>query len=46
MKGQTPLQAAHTPTLDELAADGASGLYHVSIQGQALPSENAHFSIL
>ncbi len=41
--GRTPLQAAHTPTLDKLAADGSSGLYHPSVQGQALPSENAHF---
>ncbi|MDZ7833430.1 MAG: alkaline phosphatase family protein [Desulfobacterales bacterium] len=43
--GQTPLQAAHTPTLDKLAADGSSGLYHPTVQGQALPSENAHFSL-
>lgn len=42
---QTPLQAAHTPTLDGLAARGASGLYHAGYQGQALPSENAHFAI-
>ncbi len=41
--GQTPLQAAHTPALDKLAADGSSGLYHPTVQGQALPSENAHF---
>src|SRR6056297_377091 len=43
--GKTPLQAAHTPTLDKLAADGASGLYHPAAQGMALPSENAHFSL-
>lgn len=43
--GKTPLQAAHTPTLDKLAANGSSGLYHPSVQGQALPSENAHFSL-
>ncbi|MGM0452671.1 MAG: alkaline phosphatase family protein [Thermodesulfobacteriota bacterium] len=43
--GQTPLQAAHTPTLDKLAAEGSSGLYHPTVQGQALPSENAHFSL-
>jgi 2,3-bisphosphoglycerate-independent phosphoglycerate mutase len=42
---QTPLQAAHTPTLDRLAARGANGLYHASRQGEALPSENAHFAI-
>ncbi len=43
--GRTPLQAAHTPTLDKLAANGSSGLYHPSVQGEALPSENAHFSL-
>lgn len=42
---QTPLQAAHTPTLDRLAALGACGLYHASQQGEALPSENAHYAI-
>lgn len=40
---QTPLQAARTPFLDHLAARGCSGLYHAGLQGQALPSENAHF---
>ncbi len=40
---QTPLQAAKTPNLDKLAAHGANGLYHASLLGQALPSENAHF---
>lgn len=42
---RTPLQAAHTPHLDRLAAAGAGGLYHAGILGQALPSENAHFSM-
>ncbi len=42
---QTPLQAAKTPVLDELAADGANGLYHAALLGQALPSENAHFAL-
>ena len=42
---QTPLQAARTPVLDELAAGGCCGLYHAAAQGQALPSENAHFSL-
>jgi 2,3-bisphosphoglycerate-independent phosphoglycerate mutase len=42
---QTPLQAAQTPVLDKLAAMGASGLYHAADMGQALPSENAHFSM-
>lgn len=40
---QTPLQAAQTPNLDRLARIGACGLYHASIQGEALPSETAHF---
>jgi len=40
---QTPLQAAKTPILDELATGGANGLYHAALLGQALPSENAHF---
>jgi len=40
---QTPLQAAKTPNLDKLAAGGANGLFHASLLGQALPSENAHF---
>ncbi len=42
---QTPLQAAHTPTLDRIAAAGANGLYHAAQMGLALPSENAHFAI-
>lgn len=40
---QTPLQAARTPVMDELASGGANGLYHAGHLGQALPSENAHF---
>lgn len=46
LKNQTPLQAAYTPTLDHIAANGANGSYHASVLGQALPSENAHFSLL
>jgi len=42
----TPLQAAHTPFLDRISAMGANGLFHASLHGQALPSENAHFSML
>ena len=41
--GQTPLQQAHTPNLDRLAALGMTGLYHPRLQGMALPSEIAHF---
>ncbi len=43
LKGLTPLQAAHTPNMDRLAAMGANGLYHASIPGECLPSETAHF---
>ncbi len=42
-QGRTPLQAANTPNLDRLAGMGMNGLYHASRQGQALPSEEAHF---
>jgi 2,3-bisphosphoglycerate-independent phosphoglycerate mutase len=42
---QTPLQSAKTPVLDRLAAQGANGLYHAGLLGQALPSENAHFAM-
>lgn len=41
--GKTPLQAAHTPNLNRLAALGMNGLYHSYRQGTALPSEIAHF---
>ncbi len=44
-RNQTPLQAARTPFLDRLAAMGANGSYHASRQGEALPSESAHFAI-
>ncbi len=45
LSGLTPLQAAHAPTLDMLASQGSNGLYHAAALGQALPSENAHFSM-
>ena len=40
---QTPLQTAHTPNLDRLAALGGSGLFHATTIGQCLPSETAHY---
>ena len=40
---RTPLQAAHTPNLDRLAAMGGSGLFHASNMGECLPSEMAHY---
>ncbi|WP_286979042.1 alkaline phosphatase family protein [Aminobacterium sp. UBA5514] len=41
--GHTPLQVARTPNLDQIAAAGVCGLYHSCLQGQAMPSEMAHF---
>ncbi|WP_461208633.1 alkaline phosphatase family protein [Desulfocurvus sp. DL9XJH121] len=45
LNGMTPLQAASTPNLDRIAAAGANGLFHAASMGQALPSENAHFTL-
>jgi len=42
---RTPLMAARTPFLDRLAREGANGLFHAALLGQALPSENAHFAM-
>jgi 2,3-bisphosphoglycerate-independent phosphoglycerate mutase len=43
---QTPLQAASTPNLDDLAALGVNGLYHAARPGVSLPSEAAHFFMM
>ncbi|MFP4393056.1 MAG: alkaline phosphatase family protein [Desulfohalobiaceae bacterium] len=43
--GQTPLQAAYTPTLDHLALLGGNGLYHAGLLGEPFPSESAHFAV-
>jgi 2,3-bisphosphoglycerate-independent phosphoglycerate mutase len=43
---QTPLQVAHTPNLDQLAALGVNGLYHAARPGVSLPSEAAHFFMM
>src|SRR5512136_2596279 len=43
LNNMTPLQAAHTPNLDKIAALGMTGLFHSHLQGTALPSELAHF---
>ncbi|MBN1255909.1 MAG: 2,3-bisphosphoglycerate-independent phosphoglycerate mutase [Deltaproteobacteria bacterium] len=45
LKNRTPLQAAHTPHLDQLATMGMNGLYHPYVQGIPLSSEIAHFLI-
>ncbi len=42
---QTPLQAANTPYLDALSSRGANGSMHAWHSGQALTSENAHFTL-
>ncbi|GAB6062568.1 alkaline phosphatase family protein [Deferrisoma palaeochoriense] len=42
---RTPLEAAHTPHLERLAARGACGLLHAARPGLALPSEEAHFAL-
>ncbi len=41
--GMTPLQAATTPNLDRLAADGATGLLHPLGRGFAPAAELSHF---
>ena len=42
---KTPLQAANTPVLNKVALASANGVYHAARMGQALPSENAHFTM-
>ena len=43
LNGKTPLEAAHTPHLDQLAALGATGLLTPLAPGIPLESETAHF---
>lgn len=43
--GKTPLEAAHTPNLDKLAASGLTGLMYPVGRGYAPSSEMAHFAI-
>ncbi len=45
LENRTPLQAAATPFLDDLAAAGSCGMYHPLACGTALPSEIAHLLI-
>lgn len=42
---KTPLQAAITPTLDALAARGATGMFHADRLGLVFSSQDAHFSL-
>lgn len=41
--GRTPLEAAHTPHLDALAAQGINGLLHPMSPGVPLSSDVAHY---
>lgn len=43
LEGKTPLEAAHTPNLDKLAAMGQTGLLQALGRGHAPASEIAHF---
>lgn len=43
LNNRTPLQAAHAPTFDSLAAAGGNGLYHSLLAGVGMPSELAHW---
>lgn len=45
LDNKTPLMAAHTPNLDQLADLGGNGLMQVMGPGLAQPSENAHFTL-
>jgi 2,3-bisphosphoglycerate-independent phosphoglycerate mutase len=42
LDGQTPLEAAETPTLDRLAAAGCNGIMDVARPGTPLSSDRAH----
>ncbi|CAI7842601.1 unnamed protein product, partial [Closterium sp. NIES-53] len=44
--GLTPLEAAHTPNLDAIAAAGVNGLMDPVEPGLACGSDTAHFSLL
>ncbi len=46
LSGKTPLQAARTPTLDKLAAEGATGLVHVISPGVPPGSDAGHVALL
>ncbi len=46
LRGKTPLEAAQTPTLDQLAAEGATGLIHVIAPGIPPGSDTGHLALL
>lgn len=43
--GKTPLEAAHTPNMDALAAQGATGLMYTVGEGIVPESDTAHLSL-
>ena len=45
LNGQTPLEAAHTPNLDELTRIGISGIHQPFGPGRATSSERSHWAM-
>jgi len=45
LQGRTPLQAASTPRMDQLASSGISGLMDPVQPGKACGSDTAHMNI-
>jgi 2,3-bisphosphoglycerate-independent phosphoglycerate mutase len=45
LNGQTPLEAAHTPNLDELTRIGVSGIHQPFGPGRATSSERSHWAM-
>ena len=45
LNGKTPLEAAHTPNLDELTRQGVSGIHQPFGPGQATSSERSHWAM-
>jgi 2,3-bisphosphoglycerate-independent phosphoglycerate mutase len=45
LKGRTPLEAAHTPVMDRLAAQAQSGFYYPLGPGRIPSSELSHFRL-
>ena len=44
--GKTPLEAANTPTMDRLAAEGATGLMYPISPGIVAGSDTSHLALL
>jgi len=45
LNGQTPLEAARTPNLDELTRIGVSGIHQPFGSGRATSSERSHWAM-